>query len=52
MAIVGGALIPPIMGLIANASITLSFVVPLAIFVYITFLAVYTGGRKVADETV
>ncbi|MFC1530437.1 sugar MFS transporter [Gemmatimonadota bacterium] len=52
MAIVGGALIPPVMGLIANASITLSFVVPLAIFAYITFLAVYTGGRKAADEPV
>ncbi|MFC1500529.1 sugar MFS transporter [Candidatus Zixiibacteriota bacterium] len=49
MAIVGGALIPPIMGLIASTSITLSFLVPLAIFLYITFLAVYSGGRKGAD---
>ncbi len=50
MAIVGGALIPPIMGLIASTSITLSFLIPLAIFVYITFLAIHVGGRKGADE--
>ncbi len=49
MAIVGGALIPPIMGLIATTSITLSFLIPLAIFLYITVLAVYSGGRKDAD---
>jgi len=52
MAIVGGALVPPFMGLIANASITLSFVVPLAIFVYITILAIHAGGRKAIDEPV
>lgn len=50
MAIVGGALIPPIMGLIASTSITLSFLIPLAIFVYITFLAIHVSGRKGADE--
>ncbi len=49
MAIVGGAIIPPIMGLIATTSITLSFLIPLAIFLYITVLAVYSGGRKGAD---
>jgi len=46
MAIVGGALVPWIMGLIAGSSIMLSFLIPLAIFVYITLLAVHAMRRK------
>ena len=39
MAIVGGAIIPALMGVVADKSVELSFVIPLAIFVYISFLA-------------
>ncbi len=42
MAIVGGAVIPAIMGVIADWSIQLSFLLPLAIFVYLLVLAIYT----------
>ncbi len=48
MAIVGGAIIPAIMGVIANTSVELSFIVPLGIFIYITYLAVHSLGRPVA----
>jgi FHS family L-fucose permease-like MFS transporter len=39
MAIVGGAIMPALMGVLANQSLDLSFAVPLAIFIYITYLA-------------
>ena len=48
MAIVGGALVPWVMGLIAGSSVMLSFLIPLAIFVYITLLAVHALRRKEA----
>ncbi|MFO7768025.1 MAG: MFS transporter [bacterium] len=46
MAIVGGAVVPSLMGLVAEASVTLTFVIPLAIFIYITILSlrVASGG--------
>ena len=41
-AIVGGAFIPPIMGLVAdNTTVTLGFIVPLLAVVYIMFAAFY-----------
>ena len=51
MAIVGGAIVPSLMGLVADASVTLTFVIPLAIFVYITLLAlrVASGGPGDGD---
>ena len=39
MAIVGGAIIPALMGVVADVSVELSFIIPLVIFVYISFLA-------------
>ncbi len=42
MAIVGGAIIPAVMGVIADRSIQLSFLLPLVIFVYLSALAIYT----------
>jgi len=35
------------MGLLADASILLSFLIPLLIFIYITLLAVHASRRKV-----
>ena len=46
MAIVGGAIVPSLMGLVADASVTLTFVIPLAIFVYITALALRVAGSS------
>jgi MFS family permease len=44
MAIVGGAVMPPLMGLVADrAGVRLAFLVPLAAFVYLALLAL--GGR-------
>ncbi len=42
MAIVGGAIIPGIMGVIADWSIRVSFLIPVIIFLYLGFLAIYT----------
>lgn len=42
MAIVGGAIIPGIMGVIADWSIRVSFLIPAVIFVYLLFLSIYT----------
>ena len=39
MAIVVGAIIPALMGVAANESVELSFIIPLMIFIYISFLA-------------
>ena len=39
MAIVGGAVVPALMGLVANASVQISFIIPLGIFAYLSFLA-------------
>ncbi|MBS3776772.1 MAG: MFS transporter [Bacteroidales bacterium] len=41
MAIVGGAFIPAIMGVVAEWSIQISFLIPLGIFLYLSFLAIY-----------
>ena len=52
-AIVGGALLPPLMGLVADhSSVQFSFVVPLAAIVYITATALINlkGGTKVYAE--
>ena len=42
MAIVGGAIIPGIMGVIADISVQIAFLIPVLIFLYINFLAFYT----------
>jgi MFS transporter, FHS family, L-fucose permease len=42
MAIVGGAIVPGIMGVIADWSIRIAFLLPVIIFVYLGFLSVYT----------
>lgn len=42
MAIVGGAIIPAIMGVIAEWSIRVTFLIPVAIFIYLGFLSLYT----------
>jgi len=42
MAIVGGAIVPAIMGVIADYSVKLSFILPALIFAYIVILAVFT----------
>lgn len=49
MAIVGGALVPWLMGVVADRSIMLSFAIPLAIFAYVTFLALYSMRKQVPD---
>lgn len=45
MAIVGGAIIPAIMGVIADWSIRVTFLIPVAIFVYLGFLSFYTWKK-------
>ena len=46
-AIVGGALLPPLMGFVADhASVELSFLVPLSSLLYITLTAVVNLGRR------
>jgi FHS family L-fucose permease-like MFS transporter len=47
MAIVGGALIPALMGIVASYSVMASFVLPLLIFCYLTSLAVSSYRRQV-----
>ena len=42
MAIVGGAVVPGIMGVVADLSLRISFLIPAAIFVYLVFLSVYS----------
>lgn len=55
MAILGGALLPPLQGLIADkVGIQLSFIVPMIAFAYITFYGLYgyrvgRGSSKAAD---
>jgi FHS family L-fucose permease-like MFS transporter len=57
MAIVGGALMPPLMGWIADADgMRIGFVMPLVCFVYVMFYAAFWGalerldtGHEVAD---
>ena len=40
-AIVGGALVPPLMGFVQDqTTVSLGFLVPLAAFVYITYVAI------------
>jgi fucose permease len=41
MAIVGGAIVPATMGVVAEWSIQLGFLIPVAIFIYLCFLAFY-----------
>jgi len=48
MAIVGGAIIPFFMGIIADFSVTLTFLIPLASVIFITFASVLTL-KKGAD---
>ena len=47
MAIVGAAIVPPLMGLVADAlhSVQAAFIVPLAAIVYIGWSALVTLGR-------
>ena len=48
-AIVGGAIVPPLMGLVADStSVQLSFLVPLACILYITATAVNNLNRAKA----
>jgi FHS family L-fucose permease-like MFS transporter len=49
MAIVGGAILPPLMGLVADTthSMQMAFLVPLTAIVYITFMAVASRKRIV-----
>lgn len=47
MAIVGGAIIPAIMGVIADWSIALSFTIPIVIFIYLVFLSFYNMKTEV-----
>jgi MFS transporter, FHS family, L-fucose permease len=49
-AIVGGAVLPPLMGLLADAlkSVQAAFIVPLAAFLYISWTAVLTLKRRFA----
>ena len=50
-AIVGGAILPPIMGLIADfTSVGFGFVVPLAAVVYVCYLAIYVASFKPAKS--
>lgn len=46
MAIVGGAVVPALMGVVADWSIIASFCIPVVIFVYIVFLAFYNLNYK------
>ena len=46
MSIVGGALVPPLMGIISNTSTALSFIVPLICFLIVT----YYGWKKAEPE--
>lgn len=49
MAIVGGAVLPALMGMIADrACVRLAFLVPLAAFVYLAALAFFTGREAAA----
>lgn len=50
MAIVGGAVIPAMMGVVADWSVDLSFVIPIAIFVYLIFLAFYNKRLNAVIE--
>jgi FHS family L-fucose permease-like MFS transporter len=52
MAILGGAVVPALMGFIANYSIEFSFIVPLIILIYISFLTFYAAKKtpKTAAE--
>ncbi len=50
-AIVGGAILPPIMGLVADfTSVSFGFVVPLAAVVYVCYLAIYVANFKPAKS--
>lgn len=46
MSIVGGALVPPLMGMISNTSTALSFIIPLVCFLIVT----YYGWKKAGPE--
>lgn len=51
-AIVGGALLPPLMGFVADHStVQLGFLVPLAAILYVSGIALTNlkGGRKAAE---
>jgi FHS family L-fucose permease-like MFS transporter len=51
MAIVGGAIIPPLMGQIADsAGLALSFALPAVCYIYIWFFAIQSGTGKRAPE--
>ncbi len=52
MAIFGGAIVPAIMGVVAEISIQLAFLVPAAIFIYIIYLAFITRGKTLKGEQV
>lgn len=48
-AIVGGAVIPPLTGIVADINLSLSFLVPLICILYVTAAAIYNfGSAKVA----
>jgi fucose permease len=48
-AIVGGAIMPPLMGMVADSTtVRLSFLVPLACILYITYTAVLNRAERTA----
>jgi len=50
MAIVGGALIPPITGAIADVNIMLGFIVPAACIFYVLILAISRPTPHAAEK--
>jgi MFS transporter, FHS family, L-fucose permease len=52
MAIAGGAVLPPIMGLLADdlASVRAAFLVPLAAILYISWAALWVTSRELSNE--
>ncbi len=52
MAIIGGAVVPPVMGLVADAlhSIQMAFLVPLAALLYISWAAIATLKRRAVEQ--
>jgi len=49
-AIVGGAILPPLMGVVAdNASITVGLLVPIAAILYVLYCAFFVSGKKNSD---
>jgi len=49
-AIVGGAFLPPLMGLVADhASVTIGLLVPIAAILYVLYCAFFVSGKKITN---